>query len=216
MALNQTLEKTERQIRLTRDDWIDAALGLLVDRGIDAVQITVLAKHLSVTRGSFYWHFQSHEELLNALVERWSRLNTNVIFEAVKDAQTLDDGILALFSVWTDHTRFDPDLDQAIRDWARHDEALRVKLKIEDQSRVEALAAFFERQGFAPKEAFIRARVLYFTQVTYYALRIADDESLAERLGYLEAYFKSFTGQDIDAGTAEAYRAILLRKEKTS
>lgn len=214
MSPDQTLENLDRQTRLIRKDWVDKALAALVANGIDAVQITVLARDLGVTRGSFYWHFESREDLLNALIECWSRLNTNIIFEVVQGATTLDEGILALFSIWSDHKRFDPNLDQAIRDWARHDEPLRQKVKVEDDARVEALAAFFKRQGYDATEAFIRARVLYFTQVTYYGLCIADDETAEQRLSYLEAYFQAFTGRDIDAGTADAYRSILLQEER--
>ena len=41
---------------LGKADWIGAALGCLVSDGVEAIQITRLAKALSVTRGSFYWH----------------------------------------------------------------------------------------------------------------------------------------------------------------
>ncbi|MEL7258896.1 MAG: TetR/AcrR family transcriptional regulator [Pseudomonadota bacterium] len=205
-------DTADRNTRLTRDDWIEAAQTMLIDSGVEAVQITVLARTLGVTRGSFYWHFESREALLDALIHRWRTRNTNVMVETVADAKTLDDGILALFAVWTDHRRFDPDLDQAVRDWARYDDALRGKVKAEDAARVQAVSAFFERFGYPQPEAFIRARVICFTQITYYALDVANDETLEERLGYLEAYFRSFTGRDIQPDTVAAYRNILARE----
>lgn len=202
-----------RNSRLTRHDWIDAAQKMLIESGVDAVQITVLARALGVTRGSFYWHFESREALLEALVQRWRSLNTNVMVDTVEDAKTLDEGILALFAVWTDHRRFDPDLDQAIRNWAGHDVALLAKVKAEDTARVHAVSEFFERFGYPQPEAFIRARVICFTQITYYALDVAQDETREQRLGYLEAYFRSFTGRDIQPDTVAAYRSILAREE---
>ncbi len=214
MPLLATDQATDRQPRLTRADWIEAALAVLVESGVEAVQITALARRLDVTRGSFYWHFDSREALLEALVAEWRARNTGVMVEAIADAPSLDDGILSLFSVWVDHNRFDPALDQAIRDWARRDDALRQTVKSEDAARVAAIAGFYERHGYEPTEAFIRARVIYFTQVSYYALAIEDDESIARRMGYLEAYFRCFTGRDIDPGTAKAYRAILIRGEQ--
>ena len=207
----QATQTEDRQARLTRDDWIDAALRLLIDSGVDAVQVTVLSRGLGVTRGSFYWHFDSRESLLDALVHRWRSRNTGVIVDAVSRAYTLDDGILALFAVWTDHRRFDPDLDQAIRNWARYDDPLRARLKSEDDARVQAVATMFERFGYPQPEAFIRARVICFTQITYYALDIASEETDAQRMSYLEAYFRCFTGRDINPGTANAYRNILMR-----
>ena len=40
---------------LNREQWVAAAVDLLVDGGIDQVRVDVLAKRLGVTRGSFYW-----------------------------------------------------------------------------------------------------------------------------------------------------------------
>ena len=197
-----------RSASLTADDWARAALDVLTDQGIQAVQITALARQLGVTRGSFYWHFDSREALLDALIEEWRARNTGVMVEALAGADTLDDGILALFSVWTDHTRFDSKLDQAIRDWARHSMALQDTLKAEDDARIAAIAGFFRRQDYEKTEAFIRARVIYFTQLSYYALGV--EEPMADRLSYLSAYFSAFTGREIDPGTADRYIARIL------
>lgn len=213
MPLLATANRPDRQPRLTGADWIEAALGVLVEDGIEAVQITALARRLDVTRGSFYWHFDSREALLDALVAEWRARNTGVMVEAIAETPTLEDGILALFSVWVDHGRFDPRLDQAIRTWASYDEALRGTVKAEDTARVAAIAGFFGRHGFDRTEAFIRARVIYFTQISYYALNVEEDEAMAERLGYLEAYFRCFTGRDMDPGIAAAYRAGQLSGE---
>ncbi|MFB9148773.1 TetR/AcrR family transcriptional regulator [Roseovarius ramblicola] len=206
MALISSKVTPDRPARLTGDDWIECALAVLVESGIEAVQITALARRLDVTRGSFYWHFESREALLDALLTEWRARNTGVMVEALEGTTTLDDGILALFSVWVDHRRFDPRLDQAVRDWARHSEQLRGVVKAEDAARVRAISAFYKRHEFDPKEAFIRARVIYFTQISYYALHLEEDEAIPERMSYLEAYFRSFTGRDIDPAIAAAYR----------
>ncbi len=57
--------------RLTRDEWLDAAFAAVVDGGFDAVRVLSLAERLQVTRGSFYWHFENHAQLVSALVTRW-------------------------------------------------------------------------------------------------------------------------------------------------
>ncbi|MEO0752462.1 MAG: TetR/AcrR family transcriptional regulator [Pseudomonadota bacterium] len=204
--------KADRQSRLTAADWIEEALRTLVNRGVGAVQITQLARALKVTRGSFYWHFDTRDVLLNALVAEWRARNTDVIVEAIADAPTLDEGILELFAVWVDHTRFDPALDSAIRAWAKHDAALSTTLKAEDAARIDAIAEFFARHGYAPQEAFIRARVIYLTQISFYALGIDEDADVMHRLSYLEAYFQSFTGRDIDPAICAAYRARVLKE----
>lgn len=213
MTAHAPTPKPDRHTRLAAADWVDAALGMLRENGIEAVQITAISRRLGVTRGSFYWHFDSREDLLAALIEEWRARNTGVMVGATADTATLDDGILALFSVWVDHSRFDKRLDFAVRDWARHDPALRRTVKAEDTARVETVAALFERHGYARTEAFIRARVIYFTQISYYALNVEEDEAMTERLGYLEAYFRCFTGREIDPETAAVHRAGALGKE---
>ena len=210
MSLLSTRGGAKRHPQLTRDDWIEAALAVLVDESIEAVQITQLSRRVGVTRGSFYWHFNSREELLDALIEEWRARNTGVMLDALSRSRTLTDGILELFAVWVDHQRFDPKLDQAVRDWARRSEEVRTSVAAEDGSRVKAIARFFKRHGYTPTDAFIRARVIYFTQLSYYALGI--EESITERMGYLLAYFRCFTGQDIDQKAAKAFRARIVRR----
>jgi len=204
MPKSQTAAKPHR---LSAEDWIDCALQTLIENGIEAVQITALARRLDVTRGSFYWHFESREALLDALLTHWRRQNTGVMVEALTGADSLDTGILALFSVWVDDARFDPKLDQAVRDWARHSDTLHGAVKSEDDARVAAIAEFYARHGYQQPEAFIRARVLYYTQISYYALAKDQDEDMTDRLGFLEVYFRAFTGRDIDPDVAHAYRA---------
>ncbi|MGI9500757.1 MAG: hypothetical protein ACR2P3_12000, partial [Geminicoccaceae bacterium] len=135
--------------------------------------------------------------------------NSGVMLNALDGAATLEDGILELFAVWVDHTHFDPKRDHAIHDWTRRDQTLRSAVQSEDDSRVAAIAAFFERQRFEPTEAFIRARVIYFTQLSYYALDV--DEPPQQRFGYLNAYFRTFTGRDISVAAAEAFRQRMLQ-----
>ncbi|MEM6588975.1 MAG: TetR/AcrR family transcriptional regulator [Pseudomonadota bacterium] len=210
-----TAVRPDRQSRLTAADWIEAALRTLVESGIEAVQITALARALKVTRGSFYWHFDTRDDLLAALTSEWRARNTGVMVEAIADAPTLDEGILELFAVWVDHTRFDPDLDSAIRAWAKHDAQLSKILKAEDAARIHAIADFFQRFDYDSEDALIRARVIYLTQISFYALGIDEDADVMHRLGYLEAYFRSFTGREIDPDIAETYRTR-VRQEGSS
>ena len=211
MTLLSTKDKPARAPTLGPDDWVSAALSVLVDDGVNAVQITALARKLKVTRGSFYWHFTGRDDLLEALLAEWRARNSGIMIDALAQSESLEAGILDLFSVWVDHNRFDPTLDQAVRDWARRDAKLAKFLRKEDDARVAAIAGLFERFDYDPTEAFVRARVIYFTQVSYYALGV--NESMQDRVSYLDAYFLCFTGTKIDASVSDAYRRLLLAGE---
>ena len=75
-------QKTTSPRRLTRDDWITAALGAIADGGLAAVGVEPLAVRLGATKGSFYWHFENRDALLGAAIRRWEKeTTTDVIAE---------------------------------------------------------------------------------------------------------------------------------------
>ncbi len=57
-------------------------------------------------------------------------------------------------------------------------------------------------------QALIRARVLYYSQIGFYALEV--QESLDTRLSYTEAYFEVFTGQKLKPIEAREFRHHIL------
>ena len=69
---------------LTRENWIDFALQRLTEEGIDKVTITGLARELSVTKGSFYWHFKDRDDLLQAMLTRWEETGSKLVFGEVE------------------------------------------------------------------------------------------------------------------------------------
>jgi len=58
--------------RLSVDDWIQAGFGILAEDGIKALKIDRLCSRLSVTKGSFYWHFTDIAAYRAALVQAWA------------------------------------------------------------------------------------------------------------------------------------------------
>lgn len=199
---------TAERKNLQRFDWLLAALKLFVSEGIDALRITRLAEELGVTRGSFYWHFNNREDLIAALVDYWRDKNTSAIVNAVKETRSLSDGIFKLFDTCLDSNLFDPQLDLAIREWARRSNDIRNEVDDADNERIQAITDFFIRYEYPMPQAFIRARVIYFAQIGFYALDVK--EPLATRISYTEAYFESFTGQLLDPQEAKAYRSHII------
>jgi AcrR family transcriptional regulator len=52
-------------------DWEDAALSSIAKDGLASLAIPKLARTLGVTKGSFYWHFASLQELIEKSLRRW-------------------------------------------------------------------------------------------------------------------------------------------------
>lgn len=59
----------KKRRRLCRADWVRAALEAIASGGLAAVTIPVLSRRLGATKGSFYWHFESFDELLATALE---------------------------------------------------------------------------------------------------------------------------------------------------
>ena len=194
--------------QLQRFDWLQQALDLFVAEGIEAVRITRLADELGVTRGSFSWHFENRKDWIEALVSFWKNKNTSAIRRAVESATSLEDGILGFFEICVDTGRFDPRLDLALREWARRSVSIHQLVNTEDRARIETLRQLYARFDYPMPDALIRARVLYYSQIGFYALEVR--EPLATRLSYTEAYYECFSGRLLAADRADEFRHHIL------
>jgi AcrR family transcriptional regulator len=56
---------------LDRDAWLNAAADMVAEEGFGQLKILSLSKRLAVTRGSFYWHFKDHADLIAAFLDKW-------------------------------------------------------------------------------------------------------------------------------------------------
>ena len=143
-----------------------------------------------------------------AIISFWKGKNTPALTAAFDRAESLEDGILGFFEICIDNEQFDPRLDLAIREWARRSTPVRELLDQEDQARIDSLRQFFVRFDFPMPEALIRARVLYYSQIGFYALDVP--EPLTTRLNYSEAYYRCFTGHSLTASSADQFRQDIL------
>ncbi len=73
-------------MRKSREDWIRAAVIALLAEGPDGVAVQSLARRLGATKGSFYWHFSSRDELLRAALQRWETVTTDDMIARIEAA----------------------------------------------------------------------------------------------------------------------------------
>lgn len=167
---------------LSRDAWVAAARRVLEKRGIAEVKIDGLARKLRVTRGSFYFHFKSLNDLHDELLHEWRRTNC-APFHALSKAN-YDDG-LQLFTdivhVWVDEAPFSPALDLATRDWSRTSASLAREVEENDSLRMALLTQAFQKMGYEQDESIVRARITYFHQIGQYALSFKEPRDIREQ-----------------------------------
>jgi AcrR family transcriptional regulator len=180
-------------VKATRRDWLGLALEVLATQGIGRVTVLNLSERLGVSRSSFYWYFRNRDELGEALLARWEEINTrSIVIQANAAAATINEAVSNVFRCWVNPAIFSPRLDFAVREWARRSAKVRLALDRNDSERTEAIKAMFMRYGYEERDGFVRARVLYYMQIGYYALDIK--EPMEARLALTPHYLAAFTG----------------------
>ncbi|WP_405786010.1 TetR/AcrR family transcriptional regulator [Streptomyces sp. NBC_01367] len=138
--------------RLTADDWADAALAALVERGLAAVAVEPLAAGLGTTKGSFYWHFANRDALVAAALARWEESSTERIIRAMEAVEP--DPAARLDALLRGATAAAVDDPREVRLLAAsdHPEVAAALARVTER-RVGYLAHLFELLGFPAPEA---------------------------------------------------------------
>ncbi|MEO1548941.1 MAG: TetR/AcrR family transcriptional regulator [Pseudomonadota bacterium] len=194
-------------VKATRETWMDAARHALITAGEEQVKVALLGAQLGVSRSSFYWYFRDRQDLLDALLEEWEATNTAaLVAQAQAPAANITAAICNVFKCFVSQDTFHTPLDFAIRDWARRDESVRAALDASDARRLDALQEMFARYGYAPTDALVRARVLYYMQIGYNAAEL--NEPMERRITLNPYYVACFSGQDPTAPDLAAFAAF--------
>ncbi len=155
--------------RLNRDDWLDAAFDAVAEGGFEKVRVLGLAQALGVTRGSFYWHFTDHAELVSALLARWSageqevvrRLQAEFAGSPQDDLLHLLDAALARAGADLENMRF----ELAVRGLGRRDPDVARMLVQVDSERMALFEDRFARLTGDPRRAGELAALFYLAIV---------------------------------------------------
>ncbi len=197
-------------IKVTRDDWLNVAMDVLISDGVDQIKVLNLAERMAVSRSSFYWYFKSRQELMDALLERWQATNTAaLIAQAEAPAKTVTAAVCNVHRCVVNTALFDTALDFAVRDWARKSGKVRRALDQSDARRLEALHAMFARYGCSEVEAETRARVLYYMQIGYDLAQL--NEPMSVRISMVPHYLYVFTGVEPRPEEIEEFSAYSMR-----
>jgi AcrR family transcriptional regulator len=168
--------------RTPRSTWIEAGLRALAAGGPDAVRIEPLAKTLGVTRGGFYWHFADRGALLDEMLETWERATIDEVIERI-EGQGGDPGakLLRLFGLTSSGVVA---VDLAVRDWARHEQAVAERLRRIDNRRMDYLRSLFAALCLDADEVETRCLLYYSLLIGNHF--IAADHGTRSRAGVLE------------------------------
>jgi AcrR family transcriptional regulator len=157
----------QTRTRLSADDWIAGGLTLLADEGVAGVKIDVLAARLGVTKGSFYWHFESLPTFLEALTSHYCAMRSAEA-EAFDDTAPADprDRLMYLMEQISD--RSTRSLERAVRAWAESSNPkLAAHVREMDLWAFGEVLQCFEQLGFDGIDAQVRAKTLCYAGVGF-------------------------------------------------
>jgi len=169
MELSQAAPSADK-IRLSAADWQQAALDALSEGGLQHIAIEMIAKRLGVTKGSFYWHFESRDALIQSALELWESQEQEQVFgklDGLPDAQARLTALVALVASELKAHKIYSEMLKAI------DHPL-VKPVLERVSkrRIDYLSASFRQAGMPRKQALNRALLTYAAYVGFLQLNL--------------------------------------------
>ena len=174
--------------RLTRDSWLEVALELLQNDGINAVTVDALAFQLGITRGSFYHHFKDRNDLSKEMLDFWKQRWTVEIRDDIT-SQGLD-GFQSLTALQNlIHHRKSADYDTAIRAWAIHNEQAREIVGEADKILLDFIRSQFEKIGFKGLDLENRIRLFLYYAMTEPAFFDPPDEKTVQKLDQVRLNF---------------------------
>ncbi len=90
------INKHQRKTQVTKSKLLRAALEIFVRDGFEAARIDDIAREAGYTRGAYYAHFQSKEDLFFAMLEYESRRYMERIRKALDECATNEERIRTL------------------------------------------------------------------------------------------------------------------------
>ena len=171
--------------RTPRTTWIQEGLRALGVGGPDAVRVEKLAQALGVTKGGFYWHFEDRPALLEEMLDAWERLVVDEVIVRVESEGGDARARLRRLSARSPGLARDlMNIELAVRDWARRDNAVAKRLKRVDNRRMEYLRSLFDE--FCPDEDDVEARCMVFYSLWIGSHFIAADHGARSRSDVLK------------------------------
>lgn len=170
--------------QLSRDAWLDAAAAAVAEGGFENVRVLTLAKRLGVTRGSFYWHFEDHAELIVSFLDRWRARRLGELVYLRPSGDEIGAELRRIFHL-------------VLSEPARNARRLRVELAVRDFARRDAYAAKIVAEVD-------RARI---DQTTALLQNVTADKQQARDLALL-LYVATIGGRVVLTGSREGEAAI--------
>ncbi len=150
--------------RVSKQDWLDAALALLRTGGIEAVRVERLSEKLGVAKSGFHYLFSDRDDLHNPFLDQGLQLDGRPLMEERRFAEAKPEERLKIVAEVVDRANLGR-YDFAIRQWARNDPRVRRIWRKEINKRLAHIRSLFSDLGFTGDELEMRVRSFVAYQV---------------------------------------------------
>jgi len=169
--------------RWTRDDWVVFGLDMLEKEGAAGIRIEHLARRSERTPGSFYAHFKSRDEFIDAMLKAWVDFKVARMMRV--DSQLFHEGDFSLESLATQVVQGGVmarmKLEIAIRELAVNDERVRQLVMQVDTHRLHNATAMLSAEfPNAPHPQVFAMLFLWMNYGRHLAFIDTSDQQLAD------------------------------------
>lgn len=169
--------------RWTRDDWVVLGLDILEKEGASGIRIEELARRSQRTPGSFYAHFKSRAEFIDAMLKAWVDFKVTRMMRL--DSQLFHEGAFSLESLATQVVQGGVmarmKLEMAIRELALNDDrARRVVTQVDTHRLHNATAMLNAEFPHAPHPQVFAMLFLWMNYGRHFAFVDTSDQQLAD------------------------------------
>ncbi len=136
------MSKNNQQIRSSKNDWLDFALTVLINKGPEQLKIMSLCELKKVSKGSFYHHFTNRADFITQLMDFWYETTT---LDFIAKANTESSPLARLEKLDQVISSHNIEAELHIRAWALKEPKIASHLvKIDNQRQAYLMACYIE------------------------------------------------------------------------
>ena len=144
--------------RVTKQQWLAAALDELASAGVESVRVAGLARTLRISKSGFYWHFKNRDELFEEMKAYWvDEYSQQIISEVLGQNDPLQKRLLNLVSLI--RTKQAGKYDLAFTSWAKREPSVQDVLDQVRDMRIEFVKLLISSEFPPGDELDARARL---------------------------------------------------------
>lgn len=171
-----------QKARLSKSDWLQAGFAALSMDGPSALKAEPLARRLSTTKGSFYWHFDDVPAYQSAMLDVWEAEALSalaLILEEEPNSSTKLRRLGQEITTYSGESLADTNPERAMRAWAKDNPDVAARVGKVDGLRLNLLTALLKENRISNPDW---ARIILAASVGLKELPDSDDGKAMESL----------------------------------